>query len=213
MKVKLVIYCLFAIVVSVLSSCSSTHKYGNRSDKYSRARTKYKAPKADNNNVVVVEGKEKKQVKKDEKYKVYKASKRTNEDVKREEMVEGAKKYIGIPYKYAGKNPNEGFDCSGFANFIYNENGFKTSGPSYELAMMGVFKEKEALEAGDLVFFGSDNKINHVGMVVSRSSNEVKFIHSSTSVGIKIDEILSSEYWNSKYLFGRDLLSVLLKEL
>jgi len=122
-------------------------------------------------------------------------------------MVAEAMTYLGTPYKYAGKRPEEGFDCSGFANFIYNQYGFKTAGPSHELALMGVPKDRQQLQPGDLVFFGNEERISHVGIVTAGANGRIGFIHSSTSGGIRTDEVSGNEYWEKRYLFGRDLIS------
>ncbi len=206
MKIRKFNNALVYLIVLVLagSSCSTSSKYGNRSDKYSRAR-------ANNNRSYDTKSKEYSESKnqKNEKTSTIvknKVSKPSLESAKREEMVASAKQYIGTPYKSAGKSPIEGFDCSGFANFVFNQNGFSVSGPSYELAKMGVHRDQFDLKPGDLVFFGLDNKINHVGIVVKNTAAETQFIHSSSSEGIKIDEINGSDYWSKRYLFGRDLL-------
>lgn len=205
---------IFLLLTLILSSCGTTSKYGNRYDKYSRNRGKqnekeYAVRKTKSTN-------KKEEVKttpniKEDKYTVYKSNKIDALVQKRETMAEHAQSFQGIPYKYAGKSPKEGFDCSGFASYIFTQNGYPIAGPSHELALMGVFKERSHLKAGDLIFFGHDQKITHVGIVISNDSN-TKFIHSSTSAGIKIDLLSGSEYWESRYLFGRDLLTTFFKE-
>lgn len=208
----LVLACLF--ILFFLSSCGTTSKYGNRYDKYSRNRGKQNEKEYAVRNTKSKDKKEEAKATphiKEDKYKVYKSNKADALGQKRENMIEYAQSYLGIPYKYAGKNPKEGFDCSGFASFVFTQNGFPIAGPSHELAMMGVFKERAQLKAGDLIFFGHDQKITHVGLVISNDSN-TKFIHSSTSAGIKIDLLSGNDYWESRYLFGRDLLTTFFKE-
>jgi cell wall-associated NlpC family hydrolase len=207
MKLNLVLYTLCCLLLlTMATSCSTASKYGNRSDKYSRARSK-----SNNSRPYDVKTKEYSETKNRSNGKVkpiltQSPYKPTLENVKRDQMVASAQQYIGIPYKSAGKSPLEGFDCSGFANFVYNQNGFSLSGPSYDLAKMGAHRDQADLKPGDLVFFGLENKINHVGIVTQNTENETHFIHSSSSEGIKIDQINGSEYWSKRYLFGRDLL-------
>lgn len=209
-KIFKLAFCLLATIL--ISSCSTSSKYGNRSDKYSRARAK-------SNNHRPYDGKSDSYVDvkkpKGNKETIPSANQskskdqsplRNTESKKRDDMVYTARQYIGIPYKSAGKSPIEGFDCSGFANFVYNQNGFAINGPSYDLAKMGIHRDQIDLKPGDLVFFGVDNKINHVGIVTQNDSKETHFIHSSSSEGIKLDVINASEYWSKRYLFGRDLL-------
>jgi cell wall-associated NlpC family hydrolase len=216
MKNNIFFFLSIICVSFLISSCSTSKGYGDRSDKYSRGRIKNNRQDTYSKEDKEVYSTEKNKTSNDKttgKYKVFKSEKVSAEDMKRNELTSNAQKYIGIPYKYAGKSPKEGFDCSGFTNYVYNENGFSVKGPSYDLAMLGQYRSKEQLKPGDLVFFGADNKISHVGMVMDNTIEKIHFIHSSTSAGVKVDEINESDYWKNKYLFGRDLLSQLLKDL
>jgi cell wall-associated NlpC family hydrolase len=209
------ILCFLCSILIFTASCSTSAKYGIRSEKYSRERVNNKR------DIVYKETENKKSretksvLKADVKSEKSTAKPSTTSSMsaveknKREDVLKEAEKHIGTPYKYSGKTP-EGFDCSGFTNYVFNQNDLKISGPSHELAMMGVYKDQNELKPGDLVFFGGDNKISHVGIVKENTVEKTYFIHSSTSAGIKIDEINSSDYWRSRYLFGRDLISELL---
>lgn len=195
------ICCRFALLaitgIVALSSCSTGRQYGDRSERYTRGR------KPGNARPVIETEKPEKET-----YVIKPSSGQLNAaGALRMSMVKEAGSYAGIPYRYGGKSPAEGFDCSGFANYIYNRFGFKTAGPTHELALLGVPKERSTLQAGDLVFFGSDEKISHVGIVVTGESDKLTFIHSSTSSGIRTDAVDGSEYWEKRYLFGRDLIS------
>ncbi|HMT00480.1 MAG TPA: C40 family peptidase [Saprospiraceae bacterium] len=189
----------FTLCLVVMASCGTSHHYGDRSERYARGRrpANSKPPRPSEN--------EEKWVVKAESGKL-KNSPPAPSNL-RTQMVAEAMTYLGTPYKYAGKRPEEGFDCSGFANFIYNQYGFKTAGPSHELALMGVPKDRQQLQAGDLVFFGNEERISHVGIVTSGANGRIGFIHSSTSGGIRTDEVAGNEYWEKRYLFGRDLIS------
>lgn len=205
-------FAIYVLAVLLISSCSTSSKYGNRSDKYSRARAKSNNHRPyDSKSDSYVDVKKPKSQKETTPSSNQSSSKdksllKNTEYKKRDDMIYSAKQYMGIPYKSAGKSPIEGFDCSGFANYVYNQNGFAINGPSYDLAKMGIHRDQIDLKPGDLVFFGVDNKINHVGIVTQNDSKETHFIHSSSSEGIKIDVINASEYWSKRYLFGRDLL-------
>ena len=63
------------------------------------------------------------------------------------------------------------------------------------------------LQEGDLVFFGTNNKVSHVAIVANVDQNELKVIHSTSSRGVVIDDISSSNYWKKRYLFGRDVMN------
>jgi cell wall-associated NlpC family hydrolase len=192
---------IFLALSWFMISCGSSHHYGDRSEKYSRARrpgqSKPSQVYSEEKPVTAASSKEKRSDK----------PSTTSTGTLRNAMVEEAHQYIGTPYKYAGKSPQEGFDCSGFANFIYQKFGFQTSGPSQELALLGAPKERSQLQPGDLIFFGNEERISHVGIVISDKADRLTFIHSSTSAGIRTDVVNGSEYWEKRYLFGRDLIS------
>jgi hypothetical protein len=118
----------------------------------------------------------------------------------RSDLASYASNYIGVPYKWGGAS-EDGFDCSGFTQHVLKSAGYsipRTAGDQYEKASK---IELENVQCGDLVFFKNDNKISHVGMILSRKGDEVKMIHASSSKGISIVEINSSEYWKKRY-FG-----------
>jgi cell wall-associated NlpC family hydrolase len=218
MKTKFFAACFLSLGL-FLTSCSTLNKMGgDLSDKYSKARAKNKSDRTyrptkeeESKDAIIVKAGDKtkesptKPTTKNEAYKPN-AGQATAEMMKRSEIVQSSFKYIGIPYRSAGTTPDEGFDCSGFTNYVFNLNGYKVSGPSGKLANMGVFRHQAQLKPGDLVFFGLDGTVNHVGMVTNNTKDQTYFIHSSSSMGIKVDEINSSEYWKKRFLFGRDVL-------
>ncbi|MBC7883880.1 MAG: C40 family peptidase [Saprospiraceae bacterium] len=128
-------------------------------------------------------------------------------DITRDEIVLSAIRYTGRDYKPGGKSPDTGFDCSGFTSFIFNQHGIPVSGSSDQQAKLGKPKSKENLLPGDLVFFGNEERISHVGIVASNKSDEMEIVHSTTSAGVKIDNISHSDYWQSRFLFGVDIIS------
>lgn len=166
-----------------MSACSSPKKYAKHSSKRTRVE------KNSRSNVSVRT----------------KAS--TSDHSKRTSIVSTAKKYIGKSYTYGGKVPSTGFDCSGFTSHVYKNNGIKLSGPSHQQAKQGKKKSMQNLEEGDLVFFGKNNKVSHVAIVSDVNDSKIEVIHSTTSRGVVIDDISSSEYWRKRYLFGRDILN------
>jgi cell wall-associated NlpC family hydrolase len=61
---------------------------------------------------------------------------------------------------------------------------------------MGTVLKPNEIRKGDLIFFKTNGRkiINHVGMVVEVLENEIKFIHSSSSNGVKISSTKDSYY-------------------
>lgn len=212
MKIKTILFLFLLSLLLLFSSCSTSGKHGVRNHKYTEARTKNR-PTSRYTFINEKENRKDVTIKSNNKNNTNKGIKPSVEFQKRNEIIASAMKYIGTPYKYAGKNPEEGFDCSGFANYIFNQNNISISGPSYDLALIGEIRGQDELKSGDLIFFGDKDKIQHVGIVTENKNGRLNFIHSSTSSGIIINEVFSSEYWSNKFLFGRDVLAAFQKEL
>ncbi len=176
---------LILVFILALTSCSSSRKYAYSSNKKSRTE-RVRTTKSKSNTRKT-------------------ASVSTNS--KRSKIVHTAKKYIGKSYVYGGKKPSTGFDCSGFTSHVFKNNGVDISGPSHQQARKGKKKSKHELQKGDLVFFGKNNKVSHVAIVADVNRNKIEVIHSTSSRGVVIDDISNSDYWQKRYLFGRDVLN------
>jgi murein DD-endopeptidase / murein LD-carboxypeptidase len=110
-------------------------------------------------------------------------------------VVEFAKSYIGIPYKYGGNHPNTGFDCSGFVQFVFLHFGYKVPRVSKDYANTGKEIEFKNAKVEDIILFaGADqnlNSINHIGIITDVLPTDIKFIHSSSTKGIMISNLNS----------------------
>jgi len=119
---------------------------------------------------------------------------------RRQEIVDYAKKQLGVPYEWAGTDPH-GFDCSGFTGYVMRE--FKKDLPRRaedQYKSSRKVKQSKA-QKGDLVFFNNGSGISHVGIIISEKGAPLVMIHASSSKGIVITEIETSEYW-LKRLYG-----------
>lgn len=182
---------LLLVLILAMSSCSSSKKYAYNSSKKSRTERKPRTERKSKTSERVKSNK----------------TTTTSNNTKRSQIVSTAKKYIGKSYVYGGKKPSTGFDCSGFTAHVYKNNGISLSGPSHHQAKQGKRKSMRELKEGDLVFFGKKNKVSHVAIVTNVEHNRIKVIHSTSSRGVVIDDISSSDYWKKRYLFGRDVLN------
>lgn len=112
---------------------------------------------------------------------------------------------IGIPYKYGGCSP-EGFDCSGFVNYVYSNFGIELPRSTPEIANVGFEVPLDSCRKGDIILFsGRDRKkrpVGHAGIVVSEPGEPLHFIHSATSnaQGIIVTAFDAYEYYLSRFV-------------
>ncbi|WP_264552514.1 C40 family peptidase [Flavobacterium sp. N2038] len=126
-----------------------------------------------------------------------KESKRENKYVVNH-LIETATDNIGVRYK-AGGTTKSGYDCSGLVFTTFESENIKLPRSSFEQAKIGVVIPMKDAQKGDLIFFKTNKskQINHVGLITEVSSNEIKFVHSSTSKGVIISSTKEPYYQNS----------------
>ena len=116
------------------------------------------------------------------------------------DIVNVAKKYLGIKYTYGGASPSRGFDCSGFVTYVYNEVGNSTPRRS-AASFYNVSKKVSTPQVGDLVFFKETTSkagITHIGIYIGNN----QMINASNS-GVTIASIQNS-YWKKRLVgYGR----------
>jgi hypothetical protein len=118
-----------------------------------------------------------------------------------ESIVETARRFIGTAYRWGGTSPEEGFDCSGLTMTVYRLNGLDLPRNSLEQFRSGRPVPRNALQAGDLVFFatGSTNRISHVGIY----SGHGKFIHAPSKGNVIRTASLNNSYFAGRYQGAR----------
>lgn len=103
-------------------------------------------------------------------------------------LVSLAEKYLGTPYKYGGASPTTGFDCSGFVQWLYAQQGINLPRVTYDQVNAGAPVDSQAdLKAGDIVFFEpSKDGPGHEGLYIG----DGKFIESPhTGANIRISDL------------------------
>ena len=121
------------------------------------------------------------------------------EEVKRIDVIRFAKKLLGIPYLFASSNPVNGFDCSGFVNYVFKKFKINLPRASGEIGDLSDGLKPEDFKVGDvLVFYGFKDKthIGHVGIICEAAGMKSRFIHSSSgnAHGVTISELGSEMY-------------------
>ena len=116
-------------------------------------------------------------------------------------IVAKAKTYIGCKYVYGGTSPS-GFDCSGFAQYIYKQFGISLNRTAAAQYSNGTSVSRGNLQPGDLVMFGSGSSINHVGIYAGNG----QIVHAANKQrGVTMDTI-NSGYYNTHYIGARRIV-------
>lgn len=115
--------------------------------------------------------------------------------MKIEILIDVATKKIGTPYRSGGTS-KKGFDCSGLMFTTFKEINMNLPRSSRSMANIGLKISKDEAKIGDLIFFATTRKrtISHVGMITEIIGDEIKFIHSSTSLGVIISSVREPYY-------------------
>jgi cell wall-associated NlpC family hydrolase len=105
----------------------------------------------------------------------------------------------GIPYRNGGTDPN-GFDCSGFTQYVFAQHGISIPREVREQFRVGNSVQADQLVAGDLLFFTTtDPGASHVGISIGGD----EFVHAPSSTGVVRVERLGSSYWSPRFLGAR----------
>lgn len=108
---------------------------------------------------------------------------------------------VDTGYRFGGKNPEAGLDCSGMVSYIYHRAaGMKVVGSAADIARNGRSVERNALRPGDLVFFNTLKRpFSHVGIYLG----DQRFIHAPSSNGkVRIDR-LNDRYYAQRFEAAR----------
>ena len=113
------------------------------------------------------------------------ATKAAKEKVSRTALVAYAKQFVGNPYVFGGTSLTNGADCSGFVMRVYEKFDISTGRNTKQQANNGREISIDAVQPGDLIFYGSGGEISHVaiymgdGRVVHAANSKSGIITSS----------------------------------
>lgn len=123
----------------------------------------------------------------------------------KKQLLEDAKYYKGGRYVWGGTTP-QGFDCSGYVQYLYQKHHINLPRTAWAQSKKGIPVKKANLQKGDLLFFLTDKKrgipVTHVGIYLGNGS----FIHAaSKKKGIIISSLNSGHYAKTFVLAKRVL--------
>ena len=102
-----------------------------------------------------------------------------------------ADRYLGTRYRYGGKTPATGFDCSGFVQYVFGRNSVNLPRTSRQQATAGraLAARVDSLKPGDLMLFSSQGvRIDHVAIYVGNN----RMLHSSAGAAKVVYDDLST---------------------
>lgn len=108
-------------------------------------------------------------------------------------------------YRFGGRNPEAGLDCSGMVSYLVERvSGQRLPHNAAQIAARTRPVERTALQPGDLVFFNTQNRPHsHMGIYIG----DGRFIHAPSSRGKVRVESLTQGYFAERYDGGRSLLA------
>ena len=112
---------------------------------------------------------------------------------------------LGVDYRYGGRNPATGFDCSGLVAHVYQEAwGVRLPRDTRGQSEAGVPVSMSDLEPGDLLFYNTQNRpYSHVGIYLG----DGRFIHApKTGARVRV-ESLDGSYWRARFDGARRIVS------
>ncbi|MBB5190554.1 cell wall-associated NlpC family hydrolase [Silvimonas terrae] len=114
-----------------------------------------------------------------------------------QQLLLQAMSLIGVKYKWGGKTPESGLDCSGFVRYVF-QNSLNITLPHNALAMSQSGKDidRTELKPGDLVFFNTlRRRFSHVGIYLGDN----RFVHSPrTGRDIEVAN-MNESYWTTRF--------------
>lgn len=118
-------------------------------------------------------------------------------DPRAHEVVLFALGLIDTGYRFGGKNPEAGLDCSGMVSYVFAQAaGLKIGGSAAEIARQGRAVDGDGLRPGDLVFFNTRNQPrSHVGIYLGAG----RFVHAPSGNGRVRTDSLTSGWFATRF--------------
>ena len=106
-------------------------------------------------------------------------------------VVAIAKEQVGKPYVWGATGPDK-FDCSGLVQYVYQHAaGINLPRTTYDQVKVGQTVPLDKLQAGDLVFWGSETAPYHVAIYIGNN----QYVNSATPDQGTILQNMSSYYY------------------
>ena len=113
---------------------------------------------------------------------------------------------MGARYKNGGNAPGKGFDCSGFIQWAYKQQGITVPRVTTDQARAGrLVAPKEGLQPADILVF--KNRQGPRGLHTGLYAGDGQFIHSPRAGQRVRAESLEVAYWKNSLIGARRLIN------
>jgi cell wall-associated NlpC family hydrolase len=110
---------------------------------------------------------------------------------------------VGVQYRYGGRSPETGFDCSGLVTHVFERAwGVLLPPGTRALSKVGTPVRLKELAPGDLVFYNTRSRpYSHVGIYIG----DGRFLHAPrTGARVRVESVHTS-YWRTRFNGARRL--------
>ena len=106
----------------------------------------------------------------------------------------------GTPYRDGGTDPAQGFDCSGFIQYVFARHGQTLPREAKDQYTVGKKVKSSKVRPGDLLFFSTVAKgPSHVGLSIGGD----QFVHATSERGVVRVERVTDGYWGRRFIGAR----------
>lgn len=130
------------------------------------------------------------------------ASETQSLDKEQTKILSIAKALLGTPYRFGGTTPNEGFDCSGYVAYVFQQAvGLPLPRRAKEQIEIGK-AVSSSLQPADIVYFKISGPNSwHIGIYIGKG----KFIHAPSARGVVNIQDINLPYWKERFSGARRL--------
>ncbi|WP_242533492.1 C40 family peptidase [Niveibacterium umoris] len=120
------------------------------------------------------------------------------------DVVVFAVSLVDTGYRFGGRNPEAGLDCSGMVSYVMEQvAGVRLPHNAAEIAARARPVDREKMRPGDLVFFNTMRRpFSHMGIYIG----DGRFVHAPSTNGAVRIERLDTAYFAQRFDGARTLL-------
>ncbi|WP_187274320.1 C40 family peptidase [Paenibacillus sp. N3.4] len=130
-----------------------------------------------------------------------------NWEIKADAIIAKGITQLGVPYVFGGDQPYKAFDCSGFIQYIFNQNGFNLPHSSSMQSDLGTFVPANQLRKGDLIFLSGTYQagVSHVALYLG--NNKILQAGTMGTREVKISDLFGVPYYEAHYWGAKRIIN------